>query len=188
MSRSILTLLALSAAPLAAQEPAPAAPPPPAVTRLAGPVIQPGGRVRLPPRQPGTRPTVGRWLGGSDGTARLEGLPENGSVDTSLVALASLAMLERSTGPTRGTGTGMVTGAVIGVLLGGVAGLAQGDDKAGFFQMSAGQKAMVGAVAGGGLGLVVGGIVGATRVSDRWEVVPVRSAAAGTGPAVTFSF
>jgi len=82
----------------------------------------------------------------------------------------------------------MLTGAVLGLIVGGAAGFAQGNDEAGFFQMSAGQKAMVGAVAGAGLGLVVGGIVGATKVSDRWEVVPLRASAAGSGPAVTISF
>jgi hypothetical protein len=119
---------------------------------------------------------------------RLEIVHETGSVDTSVVALSSLALLERSTGRTRRTGSGMLTGAALGLIVGGVAGLAQGDDKAGFFQLSAGEKAMVGAVAGAGLGLVVGGIVGATKVSDRWEVVPARPSAAGTGPALTFSF
>ena len=188
MYRSTLLLLTLSAAPLAAQEPAPAAPPPASVPRLAGPVIQPGDRVRLHPRQPGARPTVGRWLGATDGTVRLEVVHETGSVDTSDVALSSLAMLERSTGRARRTGNGMATGAALGLIVGGVAGLVQGDDNAGFFQMSAGQKAMVGAVTGAGLGLVIGGIVGATKVSDRWEVVPVQPSAAGTGPAVTFRF
>lgn len=188
MSRLALSLLVLSAASLAAQEPAPATPPPPAVTRLAGPVIQPGDRVRLHPRQPGGQPTVGRWLGATEGTARLEVVQETGSIDTSLVALASLAMLERSTGRARGTGTGMVTGAAIGLIVGGVAGFVQGDDEAGFFQMTAGEKALAGGVAGAGLGLLIGGIVGATKVSERWEVVPLRSSGAGTGPAVTVSF
>lgn len=188
MSRPTLLLFALSAAPLAAQEPAPAAPPPASAPRLAGPVIQPGDRVRLHPREAGARPTVGRWLGTMGGEARLEVVHESGSVDTSVVALESVTMLERSTGQARRTGTGMVTGAVLGLIVGGAAGFVQGDDETGFFQLSAGQKAMVGGVLGGGLGLVVGGIIGATTVSDRWEVVPLRASPAGTGPAVTLSF
>lgn len=188
MPRVALCLIALSTAPLAAQEPAPAVPPAASAPRFAGPVVQPGDRVRLHLRSSGARPVVGRWLGATDGRARLEIVHETGSVDTSDVALASVSMLERSTGRGRRTGTGMVTGAALGLIVGGVAGFAQGDDKAGFFQLTAGQKAMVGAVAGAGLGLVVGGIVGATKVSDRWEVVPLRPSAAGTGPAVTFRF
>jgi hypothetical protein len=186
MYRFAPILLAMAATPLAAQAPAPAVPPP--APRLAGPVIQRGDRVRLHPRSSGVRPVVGRWLGTTGGQVRLEVVDESGRVDTSLVSLETVALVERSTGRRGRSGAGMGIGAAIGLVVGGAAGFAAGDDKAGFFQMSAGQKAMMGGVAGAGLGLVIGGIVGATKVSDRWEVVPIQPSAAGTGPAVTFRF
>jgi hypothetical protein len=186
MPRPALILLALAAAPLAAQEPIPAVPP--SAPRLAGPVIQRGDRVRLHPRSPGTRPTVGRWLGTTDGKVQLEVVDEAGQADTSLVALETLGLLERSTGRRSRSGAGMGIGAAIGLIAGGVIGFALGDDEAGFFQLTAGEKAVLGGGGGAVLGLVVGGIVGATKVSDRWEVVPLRPSTVGTGPAVTIRF
>ncbi|HSE28460.1 MAG TPA: hypothetical protein VLA95_09545 [Gemmatimonadales bacterium] len=188
MSRAALLLLALAASPLAAQEPAGVPPPAAPAPRLAGPVIQPGDRVRLHPRAPGTQPMVGRWLGMRDGMVRLEVPGGQGQADTSIVALETVALVERSTGRRSRAGAGMGTGAVIGLLVGGVAGFASGDDESGFFQVTAGQKALAGGLLGAGVGLVIGGIVGASSVSDRWEVVPLRPSAAGAGPAVTLRF
>lgn len=188
MPRSTLLLFAMAATPLAAQEPAPVTPPAASAPRLAGPVIQRGDRVRLHPRSPGVRPVVGRWLGTTGGQVQLEVVDEGGRADTSLVSLETVALVERSTGRRGRAGAGMGIGAAIGLVVGGAAGFASGDDPPGFFQLTAGEKALMGSLAGAGLGLVVGGIVGATKVSDRWEVVPVQPSAAGTGPAVTFRF
>jgi hypothetical protein len=131
---------------------------------------------------------VGRWLGMRDGMVRLEVPSGHGRADTSLVGLETVALVERSTGRRSRAGAGLGIGAATGLLVGSVAGFVQGDDESGFFQLTAGEKALTGGLLGAGVGLVIGGIVGASSVSDRWEVVPFRPSAAGAGPAVTVRF
>ena len=178
MSRLALVLVLLGPASLTAQE-APSGVPWTATPR---PVVRPGDRVRLHPRAEGLEPTVGRWLGAADGQARLE-VPGNGATpDTILVPLESLALLERSTGQGRKTGSGAAVGALVGLMAGVAAGFASGDDPPSIVSFSAGEKAMAGGLAGAGLGAILGAIIGSTQVSDRWQVVPLVPAGTGGGP------
>ena len=55
---------------------------------------------------------------------------------------------------------GMGIGFAVGAVGGGAIGYACGDDKTGFFRLSAGDKALIGGVAGGVGGLVIGLISG----------------------------
>lgn len=183
-----LILAVAAVTPLAAQESLPRPTPMPVAPSAAGPVIRPGDRVQLHPREPGIRPMVGRWLGTADGQVRLEVSGEAGQVDTTTVDLGSLALIQRSAGRSRDTAKGAGIGAMIGLMAGAAAGFASGPEESGLVEVTAGQKALLGALAGVGLGAVVGAIIGSTTVSDRWEVVPIRPAPGGVGPAVTFRF
>ncbi len=182
MTRIALILLALGAAPLAAQE-APRGVPWPVFPR---PVVQPGDRVRIHPRA-AEEPIIGRWLGSEDGQARIEVAGNGTRTDTLLVALESIASLERSSGRSRKTGSGAAVGAAVGLFAGAVSGFASGDDPPGFMSMTAGDKALYGGLAGAGLGAIVGAIIGTTMVSDRWQVVPLIPTRPGAGPGIALS-
>ena len=132
--------------------------------------LEPGARVRL------FTPSVGR--GGLVGTVvrpvrdTLAILPAKGS-DTVVVAVAELTRLELSTGRHPHALKGMGIGLLVGAAGGAIAGWASGDDR-GWFGLTAGEKARIGATLFGVAGSLVGGaIIG--RATEGWEVVRLPS-------------
>jgi hypothetical protein len=89
------------------------------------------------------------------------------------VPVASVTRLAVHRGQRSAWASGLVYGLVGGALAGGVLGLASGDDPPGWFSMTAGEKAGLGAVAFGALGGIGGLVIGALTKSDKWEQVPL---------------
>jgi hypothetical protein len=93
------------------------------------------------------------------------------------MATGSITRLDVSRGPrprSAGFGRGFAIGFTGGALVGIVTGLADGDDVCEpgswcFFQMSAEEKALAGAVGFGVLGGLAGGIIGAAWPGERWQ-------------------
>ena len=186
MSRApLFLLLALAPPPAAAQVALP--PPSPVADPVPGAMLRPGDRVRVHWRSERQPRLVGTWLGveGSDG--RVEVPAGKGGVDTTLVPLEAVALLERSTGRTSRIGAGIGIGGLVGLGLGAMVGLASGDDESGFMQYTAGQKALAGAILGGAVGGLIGGVAGASSAGDRWQVVPLVRPT-GAGAALTIRF
>lgn len=103
------------------------------------------------------------------------------------VALADLQRAEVSLGRRSafgGFGRGFLIGAGAGAALGVASGLASGDDdQAGWFAMSAGEKAVAGGVLLGGAGGLVGGIIGLAARGERWEHAALPGARVSVVPA-----
>lgn len=79
--------------------------------------------------------------------------------------------IAKKSGFFKGLGLGLVIGGGSGALLG----LASGDDKSGWFSMTAGEKAAVGGLGFGILGALAGGIVGAIKGVDESVVLEGRT-------------
>jgi hypothetical protein len=80
--------------------------------------------------------------------------------------------IAKKSGFFKGLGLGLVIGGGSGALLG----LASGDDKSGWFSMTAGEKAAVGGLGFGILGALAGGIVGTIKGIDESVVLEGRTA------------
>lgn len=152
-------------------------------------VVSPGQRVKV-----NSPEAQGTFVVQSAGADTLVLTAPNGS-ETRAVPIASISRLEVSGGERSrmsGFGRGAGFGFLIGAGVGGMWGFADGDDECSgdnwcLFQMSAGEKALLGGVVIGGLGGVIGGLFGVANPGERWQRVPVRRVAAGPAPGGGFT-
>ncbi len=110
------------------------------------------------------------------------------------VAIDSLSTLEVRRRQSRGAGAvrGALVGGAIGAGVGALIGLASGDDKPGFFAMSAGDKAAVFGAVFGVAGVGIGSLAGAATGVQTWEPVALHGGVGvmrmrGGAMAVTYS-
>jgi hypothetical protein len=169
-----------------------ALPPVPTLQGQSLPLVAPGDRVRLIARQAqGEFTVVSR--DNEELTVRRsdEATPITLGVDELSSLSVDRGLRSRWSGANRGGIIGAVTGGAAGI----VAGLVDGDDRCGsgewcLFEMSAGEKAVLGGMALGAAGGVIGAAIGGLFPGRRWETVtlPIRAGlrpAAGGGLGLT---
>lgn len=153
--------------------------------------LVPGRLVRV--HQQDARPLVGRFV--SVGTGAVTVAVSEG--DTVAVPRESISRFDLYMGSKSGAGKGALTGLAIGAAAGaliGVAGAASDDDS--FYDYSASEGALSGAVGFGMLGAGIGALIGATKQLPRWQatvlptvaVRPDGSEARGVAVAVRLGF
>lgn len=148
--------------------------------------VTPGSRIRASAPSVSSKPFVGDVVAWEsdflvvDARVWQKGTRLNQQVK---VAIGSLTKLEVSRGHKsrflRGLGYGFLIGAAAGTVIGAASG---DDDPSEWFAMSAGEKAVVGAVSLGLLGGIVGGVIGLSSPAEKWEEVPLDRLLVGPSP------
>ena len=136
------------------------------------PSLEPGARVRIFAPSVASNGLVGTVVGLSRETLTLQ--PERRS-DAFVVALSELTRIELSTGRRTHARRDMGIGLLIGATGGAIAGRASGDDKGGWFGLTAGEKAQIGAVVFGVAGAIAGALVAGNTSTEEWKLLPLPS-------------
>ncbi len=128
--------------------------------------LVPGRRIRI--HQKNAKPVEGNFVSLGPDSIRFT----TTSVDTSAVARVRITRFDLYQGTKSGAGKGAVTGLLVGAGAGALIGLASsGSDDDSWFEYSAGQWALGGAVGFGLLGAGVGALIGSSSQLPRWQAV-----------------